>query len=199
MGSGGAVPASFGAVLASAGAVLASAALLMLVVIAQPAAAALAPAQAAAPTSHLKNGVCLVSGAPSVVPGTAALVVAPRPTGLKILWLPGLNSTTCAIATTHAGPSTAATLARAITHAPAVPTGAVINCPNDDGTRALISFTYAQRRSAPHLVVALGGCQFISQSGKEQRTTTSAVRDKLADLAPCGWRTYFAADSPRAC
>jgi hypothetical protein len=180
------------------GAVLASVALLMPVVIAQPATAAQAAAQAAAPTTHLKNGVCLVSGAPAVVPGTAALVVTPHPTGLKILWLPGLNSTACAIAMTRAGETTAAALARAITHAPAVSSGVAISCPNDDGSRAMMSFTYARHRAATRLVVDLDGCGFISQSGKEQRRTTTAVRAKLAALAPCGWRTYFA-DSRGAC
>jgi hypothetical protein len=149
-------------------------------------------AGAQAPSAHFKNGVCLVSGIPSIVRGTAALVVAPHPTGLKILWLPGFNATTCTITTTRAGTSTAAALARAITQAPALAKGAEFSCPEDDGARASISFAYAHHRSAPRVVVELGGCRFIGQSGREQRTMTSEVSDKLATLAPCGWRTYFA-------
>jgi hypothetical protein len=160
-------------------------------------ATATAPA-ALSPSAHLEKGVCLVSGAPSVVAGTAALVVAPHPTGVKILWLPGLDSTACAIATTHAGASTAAALGRAITHAPAVSNAAAHFCPEDDGTRVVISFTYPHNQSGTRLVVDLGGCRFIGQSGREQRSTTPFVSEKLAALAPCGWRTYFP-NSAKAC
>jgi len=187
--------------LAVAGAVLASVTLLLPLVVAQPAEAAQATAAARAapaPSAHLKNGLCLVSGAPSPIRGTAALVVAPHPTGFTILWLPGFNSTACAIATTQAGAAAAAALARAITHAPVVSNGAGFSCPEDDGTRALISFTYAHHRSAPRLVVDLDGCRFISQSGRQQRSMTAGISDKLAALAPCRWQTYFA-DSTGAC
>ena len=152
----------------------------------------------AAPSTHLKKGVCLVSGVPSVVPGTGPLVIAPYPTGVKILWLPGLNSTACVIATTHAGASTAEALGRAITHAPAVSHGAELSCPEDDDSRASISFTYAPHRSAPQVVVQLSGCRLIGQSGREQRSMTSGINNRLAALAPCGWRTDVA-DSPRGC
>jgi hypothetical protein len=191
-------PADVAAVAAVAGVALACVALLLALVMAQPVEAAEAVHAAEAvqaaqlPSSHLKNGVCLVSGVPSIARGTASLVVAPHPTGLKILWLPGFNTITCTITTTHAGASIAAALARAITHAPAVANNAEFSCPEDDGTRASLSFTYAHHRSAPPIVVDLGGCRFISQSGREQRSTTAGVSDRLAPLAPCGWRTYFA-------
>ena len=187
----------------SAVAVLASVALLvplMAIHSAAAEAAAAVPATQAphAPSAHLQNGECLVSGAPSIIAGSQPLIVAPHPTGVKILWLPGLNSTACAIATTHGGISTAAALARAISHAPAVSNGPERFCPEDDNARVSISFTYARHRSAPPLFVSLDGCRLISQADREQRSTTPAVSDKLAALAPCGWRSYFAV-SPSAC
>jgi hypothetical protein len=150
---------------------------------------------ATSPTSHLDNGVCEVSGAPSVVPGKATLVLGPHPTGATIVWLPGLNSKTCAIATTHLAAAPATVLARAITRAPAVSTGGDFNCPADDGTRASISFAYAHGRSLPRLVVALAGCRFISQSDKKQKSMTTGVSRALASAAPCAWKSYVADDA----
>jgi hypothetical protein len=160
--------------------------------------AAAAHAAAASLTSHLDNGVCVVSGAPSVVPKKAALVVPRHPTGAAILWLPGLNSTTCAIATTHLGAAPAAALARAITRAPAISNGARFNCAADDGTGASITFTYAQHRLAPSLTVDLSGCRSISQSGKKSRSMTTDVSRALARRAPCPWRTDLV-DAADAC
>jgi hypothetical protein len=174
--------------LASAGAGLASVALPLPLRLAQP----VATAAAASPASRLVNGVCVVSGAPSVVAGKAALVVARHPTGATILWLPGLNSKACAIATTHLGAAPAAALARAITRAPTISNGAVFHCPADDGTRASVTFTYAHHRSAPHLVVDLAGCRSIGQSGKEQKSLTTGVSHALASVAPCAWKSYVA-------
>jgi hypothetical protein len=151
-----------------------------------------AVAVAAIPSAHLENGVCAVFGAPSAVPGRAALVVAPHPTGLTIRWLPGLNSKACAVVTTHAGAAPAAALARAITRAPAVSNGDAFNCPSDDGTKASISFTYARHRSPQRLVVELSGCRFVTQSGKVQKSVTTGVSHALAAQAPCAWKSYVA-------
>jgi len=161
--------------------------------------ATVAARAAPAPSAHLKNGLCLVSGAPSPIRGTAALVVAPHPTGFTILWLPGFNSTACAIATTQAGAAAAAALARAITHAPVVSNGAGFSCPEDDGTLRpdllhLRPSPVGDRASSSDL----DGCRFISQSGRQQRSMTAGISDKLAALAPCRWQTYFA-DSTGAC
>jgi hypothetical protein len=162
-------------------------------VVAQPVDAAQNPMPA--PTSHLRHGVCVVSGISTVVPGTAKMVVAAHPTGALIVWLPGLNSKACAIATTHAAADRAAAMARDVMQARSVSNGMAYNCPLDDGARALMYFAYPH--AAPPLVVSLGGCEFISQSGREDRATTSALRNELASLAPCAWRPYFSGRSGR--
>jgi hypothetical protein len=159
--------------------------------------AAVAGPSVTVPSAHLRNGVCGVSGLPPATPGHAPLVIAPHPAGLTIRWLPGLNSKTCVVAMTHAGAAPAAALARAITRAAAVPNSPVFNCPEDDGTKASVSFTYAHHRSPPPLVVGLSGCQFVSQSGRVQKRMTAGANRVLASLAPCAWQRYLTGGTPR--
>jgi hypothetical protein len=127
------------------------------------------------------------------------LVVPAHPTGASIVWLPSLDSKACAIAMTHVAANRAAALARDVTQARSVPHGLAYNCPLDDGARVLMYFAYGHghRRAVLPLVVDLRGCQLISQSGHEDRATTSSVRDQLVALAPCDWRPYFASRSGR--
>jgi hypothetical protein len=150
------------------------------------------------PSAHQKNGVCLVTGAPSVIPGTSPLVVAPHPTGATLVWLPGLDATPCSTTTTHAGAPVARALARDIAHAPSLSPRAEFNCPNDDGAAAVISFTYAHHRTFAPIVVGLSGCRFVTASGKLRRSTTTSLGAKLATLAPCGWKANFS-DATGAC
>ena len=143
------------------------------------------------PSAHQKNGLCLVSGAPSVVPGSSPLIVAPHPIAVTLAWLPGLNASTCSTTTTRAGAPVARALARDITHSPSLSGRAVFHCPNDDGASAVLSFAYARHRMSAPIVVGLSGCRFVSASGKLRRSTTTAISTKLATLAPCGWKAYF--------
>jgi hypothetical protein len=164
----------------------------------QPVAAAPIPFAAAGsvigvstPSAHQMNGLCLVSGAPSVVPGSSPLIVAPHPIAVTMAWLPGLNASTCSTTTTRAGAPVARSLARDITRSPSLSPRAEFHCPMDDGARAVVSFAYARHRMSAPIVVGLSGCRFVSASGKVRRSTTTAISTELATLAPCGWKAYF--------
>ena len=176
---------------ARAGVGLASVAILVTWFPVQTLAASSVAGAASIPSAHRTKGVCLVFGAPSVVPGTSALVIAPHPVGVAVTWLPGLNASNCSTTTTHAGATVARALARDISRSSSVSSRVEFNCPMDDAAGAMVSFADAHHRTAAPIVIGLSGCRFVSASGKLRRSTTTSLSTKLATLAPCGWKAYF--------
>ena len=112
--------------------------------------------------------------------------------------LVGLAGLPPVLATSLGGARTAAALARAINHAPTMARGAIFNCPDDDGTGAWLTFSDADRRTSARLDVSLSGCRLMNAPGTLRRTLSSGVRNALATLAPCGWKTYLG-DSSASC
>jgi hypothetical protein len=142
------------------------------------------------PSSHVQNGVCEVAGDTPDPTGRQPLVVAPRPTGVTVIWLPGLDSKSCTAATSHGGAGTAVRLARAIDHARTISAHAVFNCPNDDGTAAWLTFSYAGHKSSARIDLSLSGCRFMNAPGTLRRSMSVGVSTALSSLAPCPWATY---------
>lgn len=141
-------------------------------------------------TSKLAHGVCTVAGLPQPRFGSSALVVPSGPTGLTLDWTPGLNDRSCKVVRTS-DRSSAKVLVHDINAAPLVPNAAQLQCPFDDDTGVMLSFTYSKRTLAP-VMVKLNGCGWIFTSGSEMRQLTPKVRTDLTGLVPPRWRAYVA-------
>ncbi len=115
--------------------------------------------------------------------------VSANPSAVTVTWLPGLNATDCATATTQIAAADAVTLARDIMSAPAYPSG-TLNCPQDDGAGLELVFHYAGRADE-ELLVNLAGCSMLAAPQRSGRQLTDVVRHDLAASVPAGWATYF--------
>jgi hypothetical protein len=148
-------------------------------------------------THRAADGSCVVTGGTGVSrTGSAPLAIAPKPNGVAVVWLPGLNSAKCRTALTRGGATLARRLASDIAHAPYAPSN-VFSCPLDDGTAARVTFTFRHRQ--PQTVgVHLRGCAFMSGPGTRARTETASFRADLRSIAPPAWRPYLSRSRARA-
>lgn len=143
------------------------------------------------PPAHLHNGMCTVEGVPDPHFGTRPLVLGRHPTGLKAVWIPGLNATKCRVVVTHANRAAlAGRLAEQIDHAPPHPqTEPVPACPFGDGLAVVLHFRYREGHSNG-VVVDLNGCQWIYFGHSEVRAATEQIVAELKSIAPLAWRDY---------
>jgi len=151
-------------------------------------------------TQRTASGACVVAGGTAGYPfGRAPLVVHPHPRGVAAVWLPGLDATDCAAASTVGGAALASRLAADLAAAPTVAPGAY-SCPVDDGTSVRVSFLFA-RRPDQTLHVSLSGCAWVTARGTVARAVTARLRRDLVAIAPAAWRAALqpaaAADAPR--
>jgi len=143
-----------------------------------------------APKTHRdSSGACLVSGGTQGYPlGNRPLLVGAHPTGVAVVWLPGLNATTCKATVTVGTSKVADDLALDIDQAPLANPGVV--CPNDDGSAAVLYVTF---KIAPTemIHISLDGCGWITMRGTAGRMKTAQLASNLLPLAPPMWRTYL--------
>ncbi len=132
---------------------------------------------------------CTVRGADSGVdPAVHGLVsVDPFPTGVVLVWLPGLNGRPCRAVLAHAGTRVARQLAVGVDAAPAVRPGLSAGAA-DDATAVGLYFTYAGRTVAEEVLIGLGGEELVDAPGRSPRELTDALAAVLRPLAPLAWR-----------
>ncbi len=125
------------------------------------------------PPTQRQGGVCTVLDSPpgATSPRNTPLTLPKHPSGGDIVWLPGLNSTTCNAVLTRADAKVAAALARDIDQAPVLSSTVSYSCPADDETRARIVFTFAHRASQT-VSAQLSGCSWIVAVGHAMRSST---------------------------
>lgn len=111
-----------------------------------------------------------------------------HPTGVIIVWTPGLNATKCVARRTVGSEALAEKIAGAVQRAKAEPRG--LFCPRDDGSGVQIYTRYADGRDE-YARVELTGCSTISAPGRASREDTSRLRQALGAAAPNGWKSYF--------
>lgn len=145
-------------------------------------------AVSATPTATRSNGVCLVSQT-SEQPQHGRVTVAADPSSATALWLPGLNSTQCASASTPISRADARRLAEDIRSAPPVPPG-IRHCPADDAATVSIRFAYPGEADE-EVIAHLAGCTSLTAPGRSPRQLTPEVRRDLAPGAPPEWATYL--------
>jgi hypothetical protein len=150
------------------------------------------------PAIHLRHGVCSVDGGssavgPSIGVGAAPPTVSSHPSGVTVIWLPGLNDKTCRAVLVKGGARRAGALARAIDAARFTPHAATIMCPMDDGTVARLYFSFSHRRPTQRIDADLSGCSWITAPGRGARASSSQFRSAMTALAPPAWRPYVAA------
>jgi hypothetical protein len=149
------------------------------------------------PAAHLNGAQCLVSGT-GVIPshsGTTPPTLSAHPSGVEIVWLPGLYSKTCKAVLTRGNAHIASALASAIDEAPVVKPGPPFSCNiQDDRTSARLYFTYAHR-STKRIDDHLSECGSITDSGDggASRSPTDQFLRNMTTLAPAAWRRYVGA------
>jgi hypothetical protein len=151
------------------------------------------PASAASliPPTHVRNGVCGVTGTTPSTVGTAAPSVSSRPTGVSVVWLPGLNDKSCKAVLVKGRSGIATALARDIDIARIIPHAGTYSCPVDDGTAARLYFTYGRHRAVQRVDADLSGCAWITAPGRGARASSSRFRRDMTTLAPSAWRPYI--------
>jgi hypothetical protein len=119
--------------------------------------------------------------------GPSLPTVPQHPSGVSIVWLPGLNNRSDKAVVTYGSSRIASALADDVNTAPLVADGVVATmCPNDDGTSARLYFKYHHR--ATRLVYAdLSGCSSITASSNVSLSSTAKFRRDLSTLAPRAW------------
>jgi hypothetical protein len=148
------------------------------------------------PTAHLNGIECLVSGS-GVIPkhsGTTPPTLSVHPSGVEIVWLPGLYGMACKVVLTRGNAHIASALASAIDNAPVVKPGPPFSCNIQDNlTSARLYFTYAHR-SAQRIDDYLSQCGSITESGDgSSRSSTNQFLRDMTTLAPAAWQRYVAA------
>ena len=146
------------------------------------------------PTQRL-GGVCTVSGpSPTGATSSEAPPTVPKnPTGIDIVWLPGLNTKPCKTVATRAGAHRAAALARDIDQARVSSSTVSYHCPVDDDTSAHLVFTYAHQGSQA-VIAQLSGCSWIVVPRYAMRFSTPEFRRDLTTMAPSPWRPYISSN-----
>lgn len=155
----------------------------------------LAPAPSGAPTPWATSGGdggCVMSrGKEQAGAGSAGLVtVDPAPRGATLVWLPGLNSTTCRAQMTTLDQPAASRLAQDLLAAPSVPSGRY-NCPNDDRAGVTAYFRYADQPEAEVVDIHMSGCAFVGAPGRQVRRRTPNSANDLRTTAPPDWLSYL--------
>jgi hypothetical protein len=152
------------------------------------------PAFSAAPTAppqtQRRHHVCTVTGtAPPVQASGHGLVWLRRhPTGVTVVWYPGLNSKRCHAQLTHRGRHAARKIVAGIDAAPRVKRG-MYSCPMDDGTRLGLYVTYRGRTE--YVGLALTGCRTVSAPHRSARWQSNPANRVLGRQAPKPWRRYL--------
>ena len=144
------------------------------------------------PVTHVaSDGACLSNQGPtSNVKADGHVTVDSSPTGVSVVWLPGLNARPCLAALTHGAAEMAVALANDIQHAPYLSSRAT-SCPNDDGSGVRLYFSYAGGHATEQADVNLAGCRAITAPGRSSRSATQRLLNELALVAPSEWRQYF--------
>lgn len=153
------------------------------------------PAPAHPPAASERNGSCVVptrddSASPPQDPSTPLVWVRSHPTGVVMIWLPGLNAKKCVARRTVSGAALAGRVAAAVRHAGAFPNGA-LPCPYADGTEVQVYLRYQDQRDE-YAVVTLNGCRAVSAPSRHARWSTTKLQRALRKAAPAAWRSYLA-------
>lgn len=152
-----------------------------------------APVHAVAPTrapAAVGSGGCTLKGTSPDTPTEQALVSVDRPpSGVVIVWVPGLNQRPCRAQLIHDGARIARGLVAAIDTAPVIPPGSSA-CPAADGAGADLYFTYPGR-AGEQAQVELSGCEGVGAPGRAPRQLSDDLVAALLPLAPGPWRTRF--------
>jgi hypothetical protein len=148
------------------------------------------------PATYLNGAECVVSGTNAIPshPSTTPPTLSAHPSGVDIVWLPGLQSKTCKAVLTRGNAHFASALASAIDDAPMVKPGPPFSCNvNDDLTSARLYFTYV-RRSTQRIDDHLSECGSITGSGDRgvSRSPTDQFLRDMTTLAPAAWWAYVA-------
>jgi hypothetical protein len=148
------------------------------------------------PATHLSGAECVVSGTSAIPshPGTTPPTVSSHPSGVEIVWLPGLYGMACQAVLTRGNAHIASDLGSDIDHAPVVVARGPISCNvQDDRTSVRLYFTYA-RRSTQRIDDYLSECGSITDSGGggTSRSPTNQFLRDMTTLAPAAWRVYVA-------
>ena len=152
------------------------------------------PSSSLIPATHLSGAVCVVSGtnANPSNPGMTPFPLSPHPSGVVVVWLPGLNSKACKAVLTRGNAHIASVLASGLDQAMMVQrgvhSGPILSCPNDNGTTARLYFTYAHRPTQ-RIDLDLSGCGSISLLKVDSQRPSSGGHEALA---PKAWRAYVA-------
>jgi hypothetical protein len=156
---------------------------------------AVAASSSLIPAAHLRGAVCVVSET-SAIPShlsTPPPTLSPDPSGVTVVWIPGLNSKTCKAVLTRGNAHVASVIASGLDHAMivqrGVQSGPIMSCPNNDGTTARLYFTYVHRPTQ-RIDFDLSGCTWITGPGR--RFFTAQFRADMSMLAPNEWRAYVA-------
>ena len=141
---------------------------------------------------YIKHGACVVSGGvPDRASGPPARVRL-KPSGVDIVWLPGLNDYPCRAYSVAEGAVIASELAQNIDAAKVVTNdGRGFLCPNGDNRAVRLYFTYSHNRILNRVDAFLNGCRFITAPGKGNTEWTTQMSVILAPLAPYAWARYF--------
>ncbi len=155
-----------------------------------------APVHAVAPTraaAAVGPAGCVLQGAApdtDTDPVVQGLVSVDRsPSGVAIVWVPGLDQRPCRAELVRAGPPIARGLVAAIDTAPAIPPGTTA-CPAADDTEADLYFLYPGR-PAEQSQVGLSGCESVGAPGRAPGQLSDDLVAALLPLAPGPWRTRF--------
>lgn len=154
-----------------------------------------APVAAVAPTrapAAVGPGGCVLQGAaPATATAGQSLVGVDRsPSGVIIVWVPGLNQRPCRAQLGRDGSRIARGLAAAVDTAPAVPPGSSA-CPAADGAGADLYFLYPGR-PGEQAQVSLSGCEDVGAPGRAPRQLSDDLVAALRPLAPGPWRIRLA-------
>jgi hypothetical protein len=141
-------------------------------------------------SARLRNGVCTLPGLPQPSYGSTAPEVTTNPTGLDLVWTPGLNDKTCKTVQRRATAREASVLAEDIDNAPLIANAVEVNCPADDGSRVVLYFAYPNGIAGP-VTIQLDGCGWTFAAGSEMRQTTATLRHDLMSFSPPPWRHYL--------
>jgi hypothetical protein len=124
---------------------------------------------------------------PTPVGGAGLVTVDPTPVALTALWLPGVGAEPCAAQLTRGSAPLAIRLAADIRAAQ--PLKGQYGCGADDGTRAVLYFSYRNQRQAQIVRLSIVGCLDISAPGRLPRQL-GRLQSDLRPLAPPAFRRY---------
>jgi hypothetical protein len=125
---------------------------------------------------------------PTPVSRWAGLVtVDPTPVAVTAIWLPGFGAEPCAAQLTRGSAPLATRLAADIRAGQ--PLKGQYSCGPDDGTRAVLYFSYRNQRQAQIVRLSIVGCLDISAPGRLARQL-GRLQPDLRPLAPPAFRQY---------